>query len=102
MNPPEKIFIELWDDPTGNNIPSICRVHLPSNVENIGVEYHLAPVWHDAVKDPPKEIGVYLVEWSERPYLWELGYWTGNCWDNFYWKRPFPTQPTRYRKGDLK
>jgi hypothetical protein len=58
-------------------------------------------VWHDA-KEPPEEIGVYLVEWRERPYLWEVGYWNGNCWDSCHWKRPFPTQPTRYRKGDLK
>jgi hypothetical protein len=57
--------------------------------------------WHDA-KEPPEEIGVYLVEWRERPYLWEVGYWNGNCWDSCHWKRPFPTQPTRYRKGDLK
>ena len=94
-NPPEKIFIEIWKNPNGR-YPTICRFRLPRHVENIGIEYHLAPVWHDVVKDPPKEKGVYDVGWIEEPDMWERGYWNGNQWEGRDWKRPLRRQPTHY------
>jgi hypothetical protein len=42
--PPKKMFISF------------------DGIDSEIVEYHLAPVWHDAVKDPPKEDGWYVVE----------------------------------------
>jgi hypothetical protein len=98
MKPPKKIFIQKTIIVLGE---FQCGTWGSNKAIEDDVEYVLAPVWHDA-KEPPEEIGVYLVEWRERPYLWEVGYWNGNCWDSCHWKRPFPTQPTRYRKGDLK
>ena len=50
MNPPKKIF---------KIINEFSFHYYRTNPTDI--EYHLAPVWLDAVKDPPKYDGTYLV-----------------------------------------
>jgi len=53
MKPPEKIFI------TPVNPITLANVYVERSYPEL-LEYHLAHVWHDAVKEPPKEADWYL------------------------------------------
>ena len=113
MKPPKKIVLTHYDlqwlSETHQRFDPCSQRYEETFVGNT-FEYHLATVWHDAVKDPPKEPGVYDIGWIEQPDIWEQGYWNGNRWEGKDWKRPLRRQPTHYlavpkiitRKGDLK
>ena len=56
MNPPEKI----WLSATFPSSFGTVQVISDKREFDTDIEYHLAPVWHDAKTDPPKESGDYL------------------------------------------
>jgi hypothetical protein len=68
---PKIIFVDFTEHETEQHLGS---AFFSTTKFRYGVEYHLAPVWHDAVKDPPKEDGKYIglfsdvsiVRWSEK------------------------------------
>jgi hypothetical protein len=64
MNPPEKIWLTEIE---------IERVE-NSNKAEIMFEYILAPVWHDAKTDPPKERGVPKRYWGKVDYEFMITY----------------------------
>ena len=52
MNPPI-IFVDFTDCENDSHLGS--AYWSATKFRDDDVEYHLAPQWHDAVKDPPKE-----------------------------------------------
>jgi hypothetical protein len=95
MKPPEKIFINqhtvvVLGELQGGTWSSM-------KIDGM-LEYHLAPQWRDAVKDPPKEDGQYLVIDQEN-LCGTLFYFKGTGWvDEGYpvthWM-PLPLSPER-------
>jgi len=61
MKPPEKIFA-MFDTSGERGYFDVEKPKISCRI------YHLAPVWHDAVKEPPKERNTYLVN-----SIWEGG-----------------------------
>jgi hypothetical protein len=103
MKPPEKIWLDMeeWNKKAGaDDYYYINKTPLSGSPE-----YHLAPVWHDAVKEPPKN-GEYWVKekGSENCFACTKtfdGWWT---WNEGYQEReyhdvemyyPLPLPPER-------
>jgi hypothetical protein len=90
MNTPEKIFIEFERNIRSWNTERKLECE---------VEYHLAPQWHDAVKEPPED-GFYPCRWQGG-----IGWATCKCkagrwfiWNDEVhpdWYYPLPQQPER-------
>jgi hypothetical protein len=95
MTPPEKIYLTAQDIEELLFHEAEGKAYGAGDLETF--EYHLAPVWHDAVKEPPKEEGSQLVYWGENTYAWimfdfEHG-WVSEI-DPLYWM-PLPLPPER-------
>jgi hypothetical protein len=105
MKPPEKIYIRFDKEPTVCTFGDAKWDKEPLPFQK-GLEYHLAPVWLDAVKEPPKEVDYYIVS----QYLKTLGCWAKPIiaeWDGHpeWWAErgythwmPLPLPPERSGK----
>ena len=101
MNPPEKVYLHAKGNYIGAGVEWILY-----RSDKADHEYHLAPQWHDAVKDPPKN-GVFAVRWINTGDYWEKGEFSnGSWWDvvedekynpqpNFYYSLPEPPKESR-------
>ena len=95
MKPPEKIFIDYWMD-EGKLHGVITFEDKPCDGEGIPfVEYHLAPQWRDAEKDPPDKDGDYHCLWDGEVFIGAYTIVHGfenNCekWQEIY--RPLPIE----------
>jgi hypothetical protein len=63
MIPPEKIYIRFDKKPTAYTFGDAKWDDTPFPFQK-SIEYHLAPVWHDAVKEPPKESCYCIAQWK--------------------------------------
>jgi hypothetical protein len=103
--PPEKIFLTAQDIEEVLFHEAEGKAYGSGKVEMF--EYHLAPVWHDAVKEPPKEKMdclavsdgiVYRAEWNGEEWLllqsngWHIPFWAVTEWT------PLPLPPERSGK----
>jgi hypothetical protein len=104
--PPEKIYLALRSDGS---------LDWEWSRDEGDIEYHLAPVWHDASE--PKKEGKYLLRYMNdlMPDNWFVGYWEMNMWftkhgsekrrlqaePDYYLAIPLPPEERRMRKHNI-
>jgi hypothetical protein len=77
--PPEKIYLNYFDD-TGNPMfDGFSPSPKPDETARVTFEYHLAPVWLDAVKEQPKVEVMVLMALGKDVIK---GYFDGKHWRN--------------------